>query len=243
MPPGCDAHEGITLMAIFDPGILAGISGKMGGVVFSHNAGGPYIRNKGLVTNPNTPKQQTVRALLAQLTSLWVDTLTAVQRDGWTNYAANVPLINRLGQARNVSALNQYVRSNVPLIQAGFARQDDAPVIFSLGDFTQPIALAQAAGQTLTVVFTDTDDWAGEDDAGMLVYVSRPQNQSVKFFAGPYQLAGSIDGDALLPPVSPALLPLPFIVAEGQNVFWRAQVIRADGRLSADVKLSALVGP
>ncbi len=230
-------------MAIFSPGVLAGVSGKIGGLVFSHNAGGPYIRNKGLVTNPNTPKQQAVRALLAQLTSLWVDTLTAAQRDGWTNYAANVPLINRLGQARNVSALNQYVRSNVPIIQAGFARQDDAPTIFSLGDFTAPLALAQEAAQEITVVFTITDDWVGEDDAGMLIYVSRPQNLSVKFFDGPYQLAGSIDGDVALPPTSPQLLSVPFPIVEGQQVFWRAQVVRADGRLSADVKLSALVGP
>ena len=230
-------------MALFKTGLFVGVSGKIGGLVFSHGAGGPYIRTAGLVTNPNTPKQQLVRAILAQLTSLWVDTVTPTQREAWATYAANVPLTNRIGDPRNVSALNMYVRTNVPLIQALFARQDDAPTIFDLGDFTAPIALAQEAAQEITVVFTDTDDWANETDAGMLIYVSRPQNQSVKFFKGPYQFVGSIDGDDTTAPTSPQLFSVPFPITNGQNVFWRAQVVRADGRLSADVKLTALVGP
>lgn len=230
-------------MALFTPGVLAGISGKIGGLVFSHGAGGPYIRTAGLVTNPNTPQQQAVRAILAQLTSLWVDTLTDAEREAWATYAANVTLPNRLGAQRNVSAMNMYVRSNVPIIQAGFARQDVAPAIFDLGDFTAPIALGQEAGQTLTVLFTDTDTWVDESDSFMAIYASRPQNPSINFFAGPYRFAGSIDGDDTTPPTTPVLLTLPFAAVAGQIIHYRAQVMRADGRLSADVKLTALMGP
>ena len=226
---------------IFTSTVIAQASGALGGLVFSRNGGGPYIRTRATPTNPNTPQQQAIRGFLSQLTSLWVNSLTEDQRQGWTDYAANVPLINRIGQARNVTALNMYVRTNVPLLQGLFARQDDAPTIFDLGDFTAPFGFAVDATQVLTVSFTDTDDWVGENDAGMLIYISRQQNPSINFYKGPYQFAGSIDGDDTTPPTSPTTIPLPFPAVSGNIVFFRAQVIREDGRLSSDVKLRATV--
>ena len=226
---------------LFTSPVLAEASGRIAGLIFSHNAGGQYIRSASTVTNPNTPAQQIVRVLLSQLTSLWVDTLTQVQRNAWETYADNVFVQNRLGKSINVSGLNMYVRTNVPLIQAGFARQDAAPTIFSLGDFTVPTGQGFEAAQQLSILFTDTDDWVNEDDAGMLVYISRPQNPSINFFKGPYRFADSIDGDAITPPVSPTTIVLPFPVVAGQRLFFRVQVVRADGRLSADAKLQAIV--
>lgn len=226
-------------MAIFSSPVLAEVSGSLGGIVFSHNAGGPYMRARATVTNPNTPQQQVVRSLLSQLTSTWVTTLTDIQRQGWTDYAANVPLPNALGAPRHVTALNMYVRSNVPLIQAGFARQDDAPTSFTLGDFTAAAGAASAGPQTISISFTVTDAWVDESDAGMLIYVSRQQNTTINFFKGPYQFAGSIDGDDTTPPTSPATIPVPFPLTAGNRIFFRQQVVRADGRLSADTKLTA----
>lgn len=226
-------------MALIDPGLLAGVSGKIGSTVFSHNSGGPYIRLKGLTTNPNTLQQQQVRSILSQLTSLWVGTLTEAQRQGWADYAENVPLLNRIGMPRTVSALNMYIRTNVPLLQAIFARQDVAPTIFSLGDFSAPVGVPLAATQVMAVAFTDTDDWVSEDDAAMLVYISRQQNTSINFFKGPYRFAGSIDGDSTTPPTSPQNVNVPFPITEDNKLFFRFQVVRADGRLSADTLANA----
>lgn len=226
---------------IFTSTLLAEASGRIGGLIFSHNAGGPYIRAAGTVTNPNTPQQTAVRDILSQLTSLWVSTLTEAQRDAWALYAENVSLTNRLGKPINVAGLNQYIRSNVPIIQSGFARQDAAPTIFDLGDFTAPTSQGFEASQELSFLFTDTDDWVGEDDAAMLLYISRPQNASINFFRGPYQFAGSIDGDSTTPPTSPQLIASPFAIAEGQRVFTRARVFRADGRLSSEAFFQANV--
>lgn len=226
---------------IFTSTLLAEASGRVGGLIFSHNAGGPYIRAAGTVTNPNTPQQTAVRDILSQLTSLWVSTLTQGQRDAWALYAENVSLTNRLGKPINVAGLNQYIRSNVPIIQSGFARQDAAPTIFDLGDFTAPGGQGSQASNDVSVLFTDTDDWVGEDDAGMLIYVSRPQNASINFFRGPYQFAGSIDGDGITPPTSPAFIPSPFVMTEGQRVFLRSRVIRADGRVSSEAFFQGVV--
>lgn len=226
---------------LFTSTVIAQASGSLGGLVFSHNAGGPYIRTRATPINPNTPEQATVRGFLSQLTALWVETLTQAERDAWTLYAENVPLINRIGQSRNVTGLNMYVRSNVPLLQAGFARQDAAPTLFTLGGFTIPQVAALAATQEISVLFTITDDWVNEDDAGMLIYASRPQNESINFFTGPYRFAGSIDGDSVLPPPTPQMVGLPFAAVIGQKIFVRLQVVRADGRLSADTRLDTIV--
>ncbi len=75
----------------------------------------------------------------------------------------------------------------------------------------------------------------------MLVYASRPQNPGKIFFKGPYRYMDSIDGDSVTPPTSPATMSLPFPCVSGQNMFYRAQVIRGDGRLSLSFRDRDLV--
>lgn len=212
------------------------LSGSINGIVASHNSGGTYFRDRAIPTNPNTPQQATVRQLMSDLVSLWLNTLTAVQRAAWDLYAFNVPLINRLGDPINVSGLNMYCRFNVPYIQAGQTRVDAAPGVFNLGDFTQPSFALDEPNDEVDVTFDNTDDWAGEDDSILAVYASRPQTLSTNFFKGPYRFAGAVEGDAKAPPASPAAIGLPFPVATGQRVFIRVQVARVDGRLSADFR-------
>lgn len=225
-------------MAIFTPGgTVAAVSGSVGGVTYSRNRGGAYMRTRAIPVDPGSTFQNAVRFLVAQLTSRWLDTLTASQRAAWDNYALNVELPNPLGAPRNVGGLAMYVRSNVPRLQASetnFPRVDDAPVIFNLGDFTHPsLGNASEAAQTADVVFENTDDWANEDEAGMLIYGSRAQNPSRNFFKGPYRFAHNVLGDAVTAPTSPASVTWPFPFVATQKVFAQVRVTRADGRLSS----------
>jgi hypothetical protein len=125
-----------------------------------------------------------------------------------------------------------YNRCNVPRLQAGLPRVDDAPTIFTLPDFTLPVATVTAP-TTLFIAFETGDDWVDEDDAALLVYASRPQSVGINFFKGPFRLAGSVLGDNGTPPTSPATLVYPFSCATGQKCFLEACVTRADGRLSS----------
>lgn len=217
---------------IFTSPIVSAASGSVGGLTFSRNLGGMYMRARAVPTNPGTPQQQVIRGFVADLTSRWLNTLTDAQRLSWLAYAENVPLLNALGQPINVTALNMYVRTNVPALQAGFSRVDDAPTIFNLGDFTSPTFALDEPNDEVDVTFDNTDDWANEDAAAMLVYASRPVNPTVIYHKGPYRFADSIDGDAVTAPTSPASIELPFPVAADQRVFLRIAVARADGRLS-----------
>ncbi len=213
--------------------IATALSGSMDGITASHNKGGTYFRGRAIPTNPSTSFQVVVRNAMAVLTTRWLDVLTQAERDAWQTYADNVTLTNRVGDAINVSGLNMYVRSNVTVIQIGQTIQDTAPVIFNLGSFTEPsVGAASEASQDFAITFDNTDAWANETGSAMVVYVSRPQNASINFFKGPYQLADTVDGDDTTPPTSPQTIAAPFTIADGQVIFVQVRVCRLDGRLS-----------
>ena len=76
----------------------AGIfSGKLGGLIFSHNKGGRYVRVMGIPTNPNSARQQEVRGALATQSAAW-EGLTDAERSTWETWAQNNPLTDPLGQ-------------------------------------------------------------------------------------------------------------------------------------------------
>lgn len=220
--------------------IFSQASGSLAGTTFSRNKGGLYVRSRATPTNPNSTQQQAVRNIVGGLSNHWVTTLTNAQRSNWKTYADNVGLLDALGESINVTGLGMYVRGNAARIQAGLARVDDAPSIFDVGEFTDPSFEIDTANQEVDVTFDDGDGWANEDDAAMLVYASRAKNPSVNYHKGPYRFAGKIDGDAMTPPTSPASLALPFSAVEGQRVFFRVQVTRADGRYSSPFRGLAL---
>lgn len=216
-------------------------SGSIGGTTFSHNRGGQYIRARVIPVNPGSVFQQAVRGYVAQLTSLWQTVLTEAQRAAWDNYADLVPLPNALGDPHNVGGLAMYVRSNVPRLQAALPRVDAGPVVFNLGPFTMPAIASITAPTALSLTFDNTDAWANEDDAAMLVYGSRGMNDSINYFKGPYRFADKIDGDAVTPPTSPAAIVMPFPLVASQKAFVRVRVSRADGRLSSSFRSFGIV--
>lgn len=223
----------------FKSALLTQASGSVGGMTASHNAGGMYLRARAIPTDPSTAQQQVVRNAVAALSTRWVETLTDAQRSAWAVYAANVPLVDSLGDPRPVSALSQYVRSNVPRVQVGYPIVDDGPTVFDLATFTPATIAIDTANDEVDVTFTNTDGWANEDDGGLFVYASAPKNSTINFFKGPYRLSGTIDGDGVTPPTSPAAITLPFAVVAGQRIFVQIRASRADGRLSAPFRLSS----
>ena len=220
--------------------IIGEASGSLASIVFSHNRGGQYIRQRSIPTNPNSDLQQVIRGLVSQLTSAWQSVLTEAQRAAWDTYAELVPLLDPLGGARNVGGLGMYIRGNVARLQAADAdltRVDDAPTEYNLGDYTFPgITSITATTKVMITTFSAADLWANEDGAAMLFFGSRGQNASRNFFKGPYRYCGLIKGDSGTPPTSPVNITLPFALAAGQKAFIRCVVTRADGRMSSSFR-------
>lgn len=219
---------------------IASGSGSVGGATLSRNKGGMYLRTRSIPTNPNTPRQQAVRAILGQLASRWTNILTPAQRAAWNLYAQNVTVTNPLGEAIQLSGQQHFIRSNVPAMQAEIDPIDSGPTIYNLGEFTAPSNLVLSMSLTsITVDLTDTDDWASENGSFILFYQGRPQGAGTSFFKGPFRFCGSIEGDTEVQPTLFETTKPPFVLTTGNQGWVRAQVLRADGRLSQSV----IIGP
>ncbi len=218
-------------MKIALAGFVAQVSGSQGGSTYSKNRYGYYVRNKTKPVNPNTPAQSSIRSKFAQLMSSW-GLLTTAQREAWSNYALNTPIIDKLGKGIILPGQQMYVGNNVLRLQAGLSIVSDGPVTFGLPELTLPVATI-TAGDPMSIAITNTDSWAGEVGGALLVFASRPKAPTVNFFKGPWLYAGKIAG-AATPPVSPQTVAAPFAYSADQQIFLRYVAVTADGRVSAD---------
>jgi hypothetical protein len=225
---------------LFKSQVYTQVSGSVGGVTYTHGPGGLIARARSTPVNPNTTYQQEVRSWMSALATRWQDTLTAAQRAAWEVFATNMPVINRLGEQIYISGISMYVRCNLPRLQAGLDYVDDGPTTYVQPTFTINDLTFSASADTCVVTFDNTEDWANEDDAAMLVYCSRPLAPTINYFKGPYRYADLIAGDAVTPPTSPAAITLPFPCEAGQKLFARIRVVRADGRLSPSFRDGAV---
>lgn len=218
---------------LFKSQVFTQTSGSVGGLTFSHNAGGMYTRARATPTNPNTTFQQEVRNAMSTLLGIWSATLTPAQRDGWSDYAADTPVTNRLGDAITLSGISMFVKSNVPRLQALLAPVLNRPPFNDFGPSPEltPSA-ASAATQNVSIAFTNPGGWANQTGSALLIRLSRPQNPAINFFKGPYRLASVVLGNSTTPPASPVTVAFPFVAAEDSVIHLIGRITRVDGRLS-----------
>lgn len=242
-------HAGTHML--FKSPVYTQASGSIGGLTYAHAPSGMYTRARAIPVNPATAFQAHARAAMTSLVNRWTDTLTATQRTAWALWAANTPFTNKLGDSFNISGQNAYIGANQPRsninskLGSTFDLIDDAPTIYNRGSFTPPTpTFSEATG--MSVAFENTDAWANEDGAGLVIYQGRPTNSARNFFKGPWRAIQANLGDSSTPPTSPAvssaatLTAAGFTITAGQKCGIAAQVLRADGRYSTRV-LSGLV--
>lgn len=223
----------------FGPGILDA-RGSVGGVVFSKNSSGSYMKARTKPVNPNTARQVAVKAAMAFLTTRWSQTLTAVQRTAWNLYASSVAMPNKLGEAIFNSGFNHYIRSNLIAKLVGYPLVDAGPVVFELPAQDPTFAVtASEATQVLTLAYDDTMIWATEDLAYMYFFQGKPQNAQRNFFGGPWRLIGSVAGIDPGGPVEPHAGTAVFAISELQRQWVYARIQRADGRISEPFEADA----
>jgi hypothetical protein len=229
-------------MASIKLGALASdIRGSIGGTVFSRNGGGAYAKQRTKGTNPNTSGQQVMRSIMASVYTFW-SALTAAVRSDWAVYAANVSMVNRLGDAINVTGFNMYARTRAIMQRLGKSMVSVAPTVMTLAEQDSSISVTPSlAGQTLSVAFDDALAWAAEVGGTLIVYQGLPQNPAVTSYKGPYKIMGAVDG-AASPPTSPASMPSLYTIALGQKCPMQFRILRADGRLSEPFRTLPTVG-
>lgn len=220
-------------------GIASAGSGSYGRSVWSRNRFGPYVRTRAVPVNPNSSFQQSVRSIMGNLAAYWVQTLAALDRSGWEVFASNVPVIDALGNQIFLTGLNWFIKCNTPRIQAGKTQINQPPEVYSLTPLST-VGLNATSPTTLSFTFVNTDPWANNVGAHLFLFISRPVNETINGFKGPYRFCGVING-AGSPPTSPFAATSPFTMPTGSKVFFRAVASFNDGRPSPDYRGSDLV--
>lgn len=212
--------------------LLTAASGKLRGLVASHNKGGTYFRGKTIPTNPATAGQVAARARVGTLQARFRLTLTAVQKAAWAVFAENTNVIDRLGNSVLLTAQNWYLKANTIRMQGGFGFADAAPTTFALSTLSPLFGTVTASSTNLLMSWNQVDDWQGNTStAGVNIYASRPQNPTINYFTGPYFFAGTIRSTAGSGTVG---LALPFVAGPtGTKIFIRAVATAVDGRPSS----------
>jgi len=125
-------------------------SGKLGGIVASHNRGGQYFRKHSIPTQPRTPAQKLVRNQL-QAFSAAFKSLTLSQIQGWNALALTVTLKSKLGSTYHPTGQQLFVSCNKHLANVGITVQlSNAPAIPSIPGLTTFTATPVGSGSTVT---------------------------------------------------------------------------------------------
>lgn len=209
------------------------MSGSMAGNTFARNRFGNYLRARTKPVNPNSDRQLAARAILSAITEAWHENLSDAQRITWNTYAAAISWLNRLGETVNLTGFNHFVRSNTARLHVGAALILDGPTTLSLPSVdTGFVVNGEEADDRLDVEFDGTDGWDDEDGAWMIIHQGQPQLATHEFFGGPYRMAENLPGAPGVDPPSPVTRVSSFTLIEGQEVWCRHRILRADGRLS-----------
>lgn len=214
-------------------GVALDARGSIGGMTFSRNRFGNYVRARTTPVNPNTGRQNAIRSAVSSLAQQWSNILTQTQRDEWEVYADAITRSNKLGQQIKLTGFNMFIRSNSVRLQDGNPVVLDGPSTLTLPG-ADPVFEAEVdeAGQQISITFDPALPWNIVDNGFMFIAMSIPKATGVNFIGGPFRIAGAIDGDTASPPTSPQVLNVPFPVAESQAIAVRARISEADGRLS-----------
>lgn len=155
-------------------------SGKLGGVVASHNRGGSYFRGHVVPVQPRTPSQTVNRNQLAAFSAAF-KSLTAAQVAGWNSLASTVTLKDALGNSYNPTGQQLFVSCNRHLASLNITTQlSNAPAIPSIPGFT---SFAVVPTYTSNIITAFALSWAPSlpSNFGVLLRATGAQSQGRTF--------------------------------------------------------------
>lgn len=125
-------------------------SGKLGGVVASHNRNGSYFRHHTIPVQPRTASQTANRAQLAAFSSSF-KSLTSDQISGWNALGNTVTLKSKLGTTYHPTGQQLFVSCNRHLAELGIAvTLSTAPSIPSIPGITSLTVDSTTTGGVVT---------------------------------------------------------------------------------------------
>jgi len=163
-------------MAIFKPGgVVAAVSGTIGGQTFALGKQTPFIRNASKVKKGNSVTQLKHRSAMKIANLTWQN-MSDLFRESWRHVAGTIPFLNRFGTSRFLTGHQlfcQYVLENYP-VETDFNFECDI-----VGQSSKPVVRIVGLGAAgLWIIITDTIYW--QDIRDIKIFVSRPVRNTPK---------------------------------------------------------------
>src|SRR3990172_7670510 len=108
-------------------GPVANASGSIGGVVFSRNRFGPYIRRRATPVTSTSVYALNAKNLFSTASAAW-RALTSPQRLAWETWGQTNPVTDSLGQKQVLTGQQAYVQINGRLLTDGAAQVSVPPI-------------------------------------------------------------------------------------------------------------------
>lgn len=224
------------------------VSGSKGASTFSRNRYGAYQRRRTKPVNPDSVLQQSIRSNMRTAVELWTDTLTEVQRQAWTDWAAAVPWLNKIGETVQLTGQAAWIRAYVArnywlLTPTGYFAPPPSATLPSLVITEESVQLTYdisantlefEAGAPLA-----SNSWQVE--TGRLnIMVSQPVNLSRNFRPNRFRKLGTyVVGEVPTATVNLAGETSPWVPWSGCRMWVKLRAIDADFNVSVE----QLVGP
>lgn len=220
---------------LFRGTLIGPASGKLAGVVASHNRGGQYFRQHVIPTDPFTEQQQAMREAMSYAAERWAN-FTDEDRRAWDAYARSKPMPNRLGDDHHATGRNMHARLCtfrrycIQWLDLSCSLDDYAPTnTIEQFDAIPSVSLDSNSSPTALVINWPGDmGWLEYDSSFMAVFVSTPRPGTVNWFRGPWPLRSAIVGNDDPVPSPPFTIPLPdgCIPAYTQSIFVKLRLSR-----------------
>ena len=133
--------------------IVAEARGHVGGVVFSRNTGGAYVRQKVSPVQPRTPAQLNQRSRMTEISKVW-GTLTEAQRSAWKAFSLDFRKKDVLGLQKQRSAQQMFMFCNLALSSVGLPGINNPPVGLAVDAISIVTAISATSGLVQSVAIT-----------------------------------------------------------------------------------------
>ena len=216
----------------------ADIRNRIGGVVFSKNSAGNYIRRGVTPVNPQTVAQQQSRQFLTQTSQSWRN-LTDDERNNWNQVKDSFKKTDIFGNSLAPTGFNLFTRLNRNLLEISEPVITTAPLPAAVQGFLTLDLEANTTLSTLTLTFTPAIDAFTK----VIVFATAAQSAGVSFVKAEFRKVVVLD----TADVSPFELAASYITkfgalpAIGAKVFVQMKPIDiATGLSGTPIKASAI---
>jgi len=227
-------------MALFTSGGTVGqISGRVGGIVYSRNKGGSYIRNGTIPTTSTTAAAIAAKTRLGNASTAWMS-LTDAQRASWKAWAAENPILNRLGQSIILPANAAYISLATRMALIGETAASAPPIIPPPDGLLTCTATWDIGAGNFELTYTATPLGANEK---LFLYAAVSNSDSINFVENTKRYVGVSAAAQASPFDAQTLIEAVFgSLQVGQKVTIDAHVIdTANGQLSRALRNTGIV--